>query len=140
MPQGRHDPGSPTHALFDAFAAGALDQFLDGCRDDLVLTVRGSGPLCTLVAKAEIASWYRSMQSLAGSFRSEVGLVLTEDHTQVVLMRHWLARGSVPRQYETVNRCTFRDGALASWFSYPVRADEYARAWGLHHGLERASA
>jgi hypothetical protein len=80
------------------------------------------------------------MRELAGTFRSEVGLVLSEDRTQVVLLRHSLVRGSVEYQYETVNRCTFRDGALAAWFSHPVRADDYARAWGLHRRTERLPA
>ncbi len=140
MAQGKVQSGPSGHELFDAFAAGALDRFLAGCCDDLVLTVRGSGSLTTLVAKPEIASWYRSMRELAGTFRSEVGLVLSEDRTQVVLLRHSLVRGSVEYQYETVNRCTFREGALAAWFSHPVRADDYARAWGLHRRTERLPA
>lgn len=140
MSQATRQSGASTDELFEAFASGALDRFLAGCSDDMVLTVRGSGPRATLVAKAGIASWYRSMQELAGVFRSEVGLVVTEDRTQVVLLRHSLERGGVEYRYETVNRCTFRGGALASWFSHPVRPDDYARAWGLHHGLERVPA
>ena len=81
------------------------------------------------------------MRQLAGTeFRSDVSLVLTEDRTHVVLLRHTLVRAGVEHPYETVNRCTLRDGGLASWFSYPVRRSEYARAWGIHSGFERVTA
>jgi ketosteroid isomerase-like protein len=136
--EARHDR---VHDLFDALAAGDLDRFLAGCADDLVLTVRGSGAMTTMVAKAQISSWYRSMQELAGaSFHSDVCLVLADDPTQVVLLRHALTRDRVEYQYETVNRCTFRHGDLASWFSHPVRSSDYARAWGIQLGLERQPA
>jgi len=140
MPQVAQHPGELTRDLFDAFVSGALDRFLAGCCEDLLLTVRGSGSLTTLVAKADIASWYASMVELAGTLRSEVGMVLSEDRTQIVLLRHALIRGGAEHHYETVNRCTFRDGSLASWFSHPVRAEEYARAWGLPSGVQRVSA
>jgi ketosteroid isomerase-like protein len=129
------------HDLFDALARGDLNRFLAGCANDLVLTVRGSGAMTTMVAKAQISSWYRSMQELAGaSFHSDVCLVLADDPTQVVLLRHALTRDRVEYQYETVNRCTFRHGDLASWFSHPVRSSDYARAWGIQLGLERQPA
>jgi hypothetical protein len=124
--------------LFDALTAGSLERFLDGCCPELVLTVRGSGAMTTLVAKSEIESWYRSMHELAGaSFRSDVGFVLTEDRTHVVLLRHTLTRGHVEYQYETLNHCTLRDDGLASWFSHPVRPSAYARAWGIDPAPER---
>ncbi len=134
-------PYERVHDLFDALAGGDLERFLAGCADDLVLTVRGSGTMTTMVAKDQIASWYRSMQELAGaSFRSDVCLVLADDRTQVVLLRHHLTRNQVEYQYETVNRCTFRRHDLASWFSHPVRPSDYARAWGIPPGLERQPA
>ena len=124
--------GDRTHDLFDALAAGDLDRFLWGCTEELVLTVSGSDPMTTLVPKSEIASWYRSMSQLAGSsFRSEVCFVLADERTTVVLLRHSLTRGHVDYRYETVNRITFRDDRLASWFSHPVRPHDYARAWGI---------
>jgi ketosteroid isomerase-like protein len=120
------------HRLFDALTAGRLDVFLGGCVDDLVLTVIGSGPLTTLVRKGEIAAWYRSMGVLAGaSFRSDVCFVLDDERATLVLLRHTLTREGTGYSYETANRCTFRDGLLASWFSRPVRRDDYARAWGI---------
>ncbi len=134
-------PVERVHGLFDALARGSLDEFVAGCSDDLVLTVSGSGTRTTMVAKGEIASWYRSMRQLAGtSYRSDVSFVLTEDRTHVVLLRHTLIRAGVAYPYETVNRCTLRNGRLASWFSYPVRPSEYARAWGINSGLERVPA
>jgi ketosteroid isomerase-like protein len=141
MAKDRELPADPVHELFDALSNGELDRFLAGCRDDLVLTVRGSGAMTTMVAKVEIASWYRSMQELAGnSFCSDVCLALTEDHTHVVLLRHTLTRDLVEYEYESINRCTFREDGLASWFSHPVRPSEYARAWGIATGLERQPA
>jgi ketosteroid isomerase-like protein len=134
-------PYNTVHELFDSLARGQLERFLAGCADDLVLTVRGSGAMTTMVAKAQIGSWYQSMRDLAGaSFRSDVCLVLAEDRTQVVLLRHALTRDRVVYQYETVNRCTFRNDQLASWFSHPVHPTDYARAWGIHLGLERQPA
>ncbi len=134
-------PYKRVHGLFDALARGDLDRFVAGCADDLVLTVRGSGAMTTMVAKDRLASWYQSMQELAGaSFHSDVCLVLADDRTQVVLLRHGLIRERVEYQYETVNRCTFRHDELASWFSHPVRPSDYARAWGIHLGLERQPA
>ena len=44
-------PVERVHGLFDALARGALDEFVAGCCDDLVLTVRGSGTMTTMVAK-----------------------------------------------------------------------------------------
>lgn len=138
MQQGREIPVDRVQELFDALTRGALDRFVAGCCPDLVLTVRGSGAMTTLVPRSEIVTWYRSMQDLAGtSFRSEVGLVLTEDRTHVVLLRHVLTRGSVEYRYETLNHCTLRGDDLASWFSHPVRSSEYARAWGIHLASER---
>jgi ketosteroid isomerase-like protein len=141
MPEGGATPTNQVHELFDALASGELDRFLVGTCDDLVLTVSGSGRRTTLVARDEIPAWYGSMQELAGrSFSSDVRLVLAEERTFVVMLRHTLSRDGVEYQYETVNHCTFRDGGLASWFSHPVRASDYARAWGIHHQLDRKSA
>jgi ketosteroid isomerase-like protein len=123
---------SPCHRLFDALARGDLATFVGGCAEELVLTVSGSDPMTTRVARAEISSWYRSMGELAGSsFRSEVCLVLVDERATVVLLRHALSRRGVEYRYETVNRCTLRDGRLASWFSHPVRRRDYALAWGI---------
>jgi ketosteroid isomerase-like protein len=125
-------PTERVRELFEAFIGGDLDQFLAGCAPDLVLTVRGSGSMTTLVAKGDIASWYRSMHDLTGgSLRSEVFLEVTEGAAQVVLLRHSLRRGRVEYRYETVNRCTWRHDGLVSWFSHPLRSADYARAWGL---------
>ncbi len=134
-------PTNRVHELFDAFACGKLEKFLAGSCPDMVLTVSGSATRTTLVAKDGIASWYHSMQELAGaSFSSEVRLVLAEEPTSIVLLRHTLIRRGVEYQYETVNHCTFRDGGLASWFSHPLRASDYARAWGIHGQMDRQSA
>ncbi len=134
-------PAESVRELFEAFADGELEQFLDGCAPDLVLTVRGSGSMTTLLAKGRIASWYRSMHDLAGgSLRSEVFLEVTEGPAQVVLLRHSLTRGQIEYRYETVNRCTWRHDGLVSWFSHPLRPADYARAWGLAAVGERVPA
>lgn len=140
-PQETEGSAERVQRLFEALADGALDRFVAGCCDDLVLTVHGSGPMTTMVARDHIPSWYRSMQQLAGaSFRADVSLVLTEDRTHVVLLTHVLVRAGHRHHYETINRCTLRHGRLASWFSYPVRPSEYARAWGIPAGGERLPA
>jgi ketosteroid isomerase-like protein len=132
------DGAERCHRLFDALAAGDLDRFVAGCTEELVLTARGSDPLTTLVARSSIPAWYGSMDELAGStFRSEVRLVLTGEPSTVVLLGHSLRRDGVEYRYETVNRCLFRGGRLASWFSQPLRADEYVRAWGIERVGER---
>src|SRR5271156_4560241 len=96
MDPGTEAPEDRVHDLFEMLTRGDLDRFVAGCRPDLVLTVRGSGSMTTRVPRSEIATWYRSMQALGGtSFRSEVGLVLTEDRTHIVQLRYSLTRGGV---------------------------------------------
>ncbi len=121
-----------THRLFTAFARGDFDAFLGGCEDGLVLTVRGSDPMTTLVPKADIPEWYRSMRQLAGrAFQASVSLVLADERVTIVVVGFTVIRQGCAHHYETVNHCTFRDGLLATWFARPLQTSAYSRAWGL---------
>jgi hypothetical protein len=119
-------------ALFGSFARKNYEEFLAGCTDDLVLNVRGSARLTTPVPRARISQWHRSKQQLAGgAFHSSVCFILITENVGIVVLTHSIDRDGVIFRYETVNHCTLRGDLLASWFSHPMNAADYAEAWGL---------
>jgi ketosteroid isomerase-like protein len=119
-------------SLFGSFARGDYNKFLAGCTDDLVLNVRGSAKQATMVPALQVPQWHRSTGQLTGgSFHTSVCFVLVTDHACIVVLTHLVDRDCVSFRYETVNHCTLRDDLLASWFSYPMDAADYAEAWDL---------
>jgi ketosteroid isomerase-like protein len=126
--------------LFDLFVRGQNDEFLAGCTDDLVLNVRGSAGLATLVPRAQIAQWHQAERNLAGgAFDSSLCFIFVTEHEGVVVLTHRIDRDGVTYRYETLNHCTLRDGLLAAWFNLPMNAAHYARAWDLEPLSERAA-
>ncbi len=119
-------------ALFGLLVANRVDEFLAGCSDQLLLTVRGSGTLNTTGAPDRLSRWWEGLRRLAGETRgTEVLMTITEELSHVVILRHLFTRGGVGRKFDTVNFSTVRDGVLAAWFSSPLERQEYADAWGL---------
>ncbi len=126
--------------LFGLFVRGHDDAFMAGCTDDLVLNVRGSGGLATLVPSAQIPQWHQAKRNLAGgAFQSSVCFIFVTEHEGVVVLTHLIERNGVTYRYETVNHCTLRDDLLAAWFSLPMNVTDYARAWDLEPLSERAA-
>jgi hypothetical protein len=118
--------------LFASLVEGRHCEFLAGCSEDLVLNVRGSAGLATIVPKSQIAQWHHSTQQLAGgAFHSSVCFVLIGESAGIVVLTHTIDRNGVTFRYETVNHCTLRDDLLSAWFSYPMIVAAYAEAWGL---------
>ena len=126
--------------LFALFVEGQNDEFLAGCTDDLVLNVRGSAGLATLVPRAQIAQWHQAKRNLAGgAFHSSVCFILVTEHEGVVVLTHLMERNGVTYRYETVNHCTLREDLLAAWFNLPMNTTDYVRAWDLEPLGERAA-
>jgi ketosteroid isomerase-like protein len=126
--------------LFGLFVRGQDDEFLTGCADDLVLNVRGSAGLATLVPRTQIPQWHQAKRHLAGgTFHSSVCFILVMEHEGVVVLTHQIDRDGVTYRYETVNHCTLRDGLLAAWFHLPMNASDYAQAWDLEPLNERTA-
>jgi len=126
--------------LFGLFVQGQNDEFLAGCTDDLVLNVRGSAGLATLVPRAQIAQWHQAKQNLAGgAFHSSVCFILATEHEGVVVLTHLIERNGVTYRYETVNHCTLHEDLLAAWFNLPMNTSDYVRAWDLEPLSERAT-
>jgi hypothetical protein len=124
--------------LFGLFVRDQNVAFLAGCTDDLILNVRGTAGLATLVPRAQIAEWHQAKRNLAGgAFHSSVCFIFVTEHEGVVVLTHRIDRNGVTYRYETVNHCTLRDGLLAAWFSLPMNAADYARAWDLERLGER---
>lgn len=125
-------------ALFAALAADRVEEFLDGCSDQLLMTVRGTSPLTDRVSPDRLPLWWEGLHSLTdGTLVTEVVLTLTEEISHVVVLRHRFRRAGQDRKFDTVNFCTLRDGALAAWFSSPLDRHEYVDAWGLPMAEER---
>jgi ketosteroid isomerase-like protein len=122
--------------MFASFVAGDDDEFLACCADDLVLNVRGSARLATIIPKAQIPQWHRATQQLAGdAFRSSVCFILVTERVGIVVLTHTIERNGIRFRYETVNHCSLRGDLLAAWFSYPMNADDYAEAWELREPI-----
>jgi ketosteroid isomerase-like protein len=120
------------HDLFGSLLEGRSEDFQAGCADDLVLNVRGSARVATMVPKDRISEWHRSAQQVAGGrMRSSVCFILTTGPAKIVVLTHVIDRNGESYRYESVNHCTLREGLLAGWFSYPMDAADYARAWDL---------
>ena len=118
--------------LFGAFVRGQYDEFLAGCTEDLVLNVRGSARLATMVPRSQISEWHQSTQQLAGgAFRSSVCFILVRERVGIVVLTHVIDRNGVSFRYETVNHCILHGDLLAAWFSYPMNTADYAEAWDL---------
>jgi len=119
-------------ALFASFVCGQYDEFLAGCTEDLVLNVRGSARLATMVPRSQISEWHQSTQQLAGgAFRSSVCFILVRERVGIVVLTHVIDRNGVSFRYETVNHCILHGDLLAAWFSYPMNTADYAEAWDL---------
>jgi ketosteroid isomerase-like protein len=119
--------------LFGYLVTGKLDDFLSGCANDLVVTVRGSTPTAVTLTKADIADWYGSIQALSPtSLQSSVEVGRADGNTVTVILRHSFGRQGVDYTLEMANLVTFRDGLVATWSSYPLDLAEYARAWRTH--------
>lgn len=126
--------------LFGLFVRDQNDEFLAGCTDDLVLNVRGSAGLATLVPRAQIAQWHLAKRNLAGgAFQSSICFIFVTEHEGVVVLTHRIERNGVSYRYETVNHCTLRGDLLAAWFNLPMNSTDYARAWDLEPLSERAA-
>ena len=123
--------------LFGSFVREEWEEFLAGCASNLVLNVRGSAGLATMVRRTQIAEWSQSARELAGgTFRSSVCFILVDENVGVVILHHELEREGVSFKYQTVNRCILREGLIATWFSYPMNMADYVAAWGIGQGSE----
>jgi hypothetical protein len=120
--------------LFGSLVEGRSEDFLAGCSDDLILNVRGSARAATMIPKDRISEWHRSAQDVAGGrMRSSVCFILTTGPAKIVVLTHVIDRNGESYRYESVNHCTLRGGLLAGWFSYPMDATDYAKAWDLEN-------
>jgi hypothetical protein len=120
-------------ALFGSFVREQHDEFLAGCTEDLVLNVRGSARLATMVPRTQISRWHESTRQLAGgAFRSSICFILVRDRVGIVVLTHVIDRTGVSFRYETVNHCIMHGDLLAAWFSYPMNVADYAEAWQLN--------
>lgn len=119
--------------LLTALAANRLDEFLAGCSDQLLITLWGTSPLSNTIAPTQLSAWWEGFHRLAeGTLATEVVLALADERSHMIILRHRFTREGTGRRFDTVNFCTFRDGALAAWFSRPLDPREYVEAWGLH--------
>ncbi len=119
-------------ALFGALAGNRVDQFLDGCSENVLITVWGACPLSSTVPPRQFPLWWDGFRQLTGgTLVTEVLLTLVDEVSQVVILRHEFTREGRRRRFDTVNFCTLRDGALVAWFSRPLDRQEYVEAWGL---------
>ncbi len=119
-------------ALFASLASNHIEEFLSGCSDQLLMTVRGSGALTSTVTADRLPLWWEGLHHLTDdTLETEVVLVVTEERSHVVVLRHLFSREGTHHRFDTVNFCTLRDGELAAWFSSPLDPAEYAEAWGL---------
>jgi len=116
--------------LFSRLAAGDIESFLSGCRDDLVL--RACSPRgVTPVHRDRLAGWLAAMSALTGdTLDTRVCLTLSLDEEHVVILGHRFERDGHQRSYETVHTCEMYGGLIATWRSYPLSDDDYRRAWG----------
>jgi ketosteroid isomerase-like protein len=127
-------------ALFVALAANQVDEFLAGCSEQLLITLWGTSPLSSTISPDQLPLWLEGFHQLAeGTLVTEVLLTLADEHSHVVIVRHLFTRNGRARKFDTVNFCTLRDGALASWFSRPLDHHEYVEAWGLQRPEDRPS-
>jgi ketosteroid isomerase-like protein len=118
--------------LFTALGADRLEEFVSGCSERLLITMRGSGAASTILSRAQLPEWWEGFRSLTeGSLRSDVVLTMTSGAAHVVALRHTFVLDGRPRRYETINSFTFRQGSIASWFSRPLDPHGYAEAWGI---------
>jgi ketosteroid isomerase-like protein len=119
--------------LFESLIRGQFGEFMAGCTDDLVVTVRGSSPTPMILQRSDIPDWYGSLQALSPtSLRSSVEVAQVDGERATVMVRHEFARNGIDYRLEMVNLVSFREGLLATWSSYPLDLPEYARAWRMH--------
>jgi ketosteroid isomerase-like protein len=124
-------------SMFSALACNRVEEFLAACSDQVLITVQGVSPMSSKISPGRFPLWWEGLQRLAeGTLVTRVVLTLTEDISHVVILRYNFTRAGEHHRFDTVNRCTFRDGALAAWFSRPLERREYLEAWGLPAGLE----
>jgi ketosteroid isomerase-like protein len=127
--------------LFGLLVTGKFEEFLSGCADDLVLTVRGSTPTAVTLTKADVADWYGSFRAFSPtSLQSSLEVGRVNGNTVTVSLRHSFGRQGVDYTLDMVNLVTFRDGLVAEWTSYPLDLPEYARAWRTRDYVALASA
>ena len=116
--------------LFGSLISGEFDEFLSGCTEDLVVTVRGSSPLPTTLTRSDIPDWYGSLRALSpSSLHSTIEIAQVERSTATVILRHTFSRDGIDYRLELINLLTFQDGLLAEWSFYPLNLAEYSRAW-----------
>ncbi len=128
-------------SMYSDLAANRVDDFLAACSDQVLITVRGLSPMSCTLSPGQFPLWWEGLHRLAeDTLVTEVLLTLTEDISHVVILRHEFTRAGRKRRFDTVNRCTFRDGALAAWFSSPLERRQYAEAWGLSAGQRSMSS
>jgi hypothetical protein len=126
-------------SMFAALAANRVGEFLAACSDRVLITVQGSSPMSDTVSATRFPLWWEGLRGLVGgTLATEVLFTMTEDVSHVVILRHAFSKGDKTFKFDTVNRCTFRDGELAAWFSSPLERREYAEAWGLSSAGERS--
>src|ERR1700723_3819406 len=96
--------------LFGHLVQGHLEEFLSGCTDDLLFTVRGAHPAPVRMQRSDIADWYGSLRALSPTeLRSSVEIAHADRHTATVILRHHFARHGVDYLLEMANLLKFRD-------------------------------
>ncbi len=118
-----------TAELFLRLTAGEIDEFLEGCADDVVLEVRGFSAEPVSVGRQDIPSWFAVLRSIGGSgVESDLVALSANEERSTVVLRHHFERNGVRHGFDMVHVCVF-DGALLQWWSVsPLDAEQFAGA------------
>jgi ketosteroid isomerase-like protein len=118
---------------YAAFGRGDLEGYWRACTADFKFHVPGrSGVAGTYLGKEGLQELARKVMGLSGgSFQEEVEDVLANDRHAVVLARHRLVRGGMPREYRTAHVYEIAAGKLAECFEQPRDPAGFDEAWGL---------
>jgi ketosteroid isomerase-like protein len=120
--------------LFRSYLDGALDEFLQACDEELVVTAHATSPVPRTLTRRDIPDWFGSLQALSATrVHSSVKVLRLEDNAATVLFRHSIDRAEGSRQLDMVNFVTFRNDLLIAWSSYPVDLDEYSKVWQRYY-------
>jgi ketosteroid isomerase-like protein len=120
--------------LFHSYVNGRLDEFLQGCHEELVVTAHDANPLPRTLIKCDIPDWLGSLQALsATTVQSSVEVLRIGDSSATVLFRHSIDRAGISRQLDMVNFVTFQEDLMVTWSSYPVDLHEYSKVWQKYY-------
>jgi ketosteroid isomerase-like protein len=117
--------------LYELFAKGDLQGFLDGCTDDVTFTVPGNTPGSGTFTKQTFIEWITGVLGQTdGTFREYVLDVFANEDHGILLLHHEFYRDGKYRQYGTAHICVLRDGLISAWEERPGSTQEFEEAWG----------